>query len=260
MEATNSSPTRNVFSIILFAFGLIGIYYLYQYLFGPKSGTSFTLIGKMISSNVDKPITITSDNLPGLFEGGEFSISSWFYITNWSYRAGLPKSIINIGGPNFDTLRIYLGGYKPKLNIRLHTLEGNDMNQESLNMTSQASLFTTLQTDSGLIDSTQLCDLPEVELQRWVNVTVAVNGRTVDVYLNGKLSRSCVLPKIFKVDAGGYSAKLLTYGGFGGKIAQTFMYDAALNPEQVYTNYMRGPEPITNIGDWFASFFAPTVN
>ena len=125
MEATNSSPTRNVFSIILFAFGLIGIYYLYQYLFGPKSGTSFTLIGKMISSNVDKPITITSDNLPGLFEGGEFSISSWFYITNWSYRAGLPKSIINIGGPNFDTLRIYLGGYKPKLNIRLHTLEGN---------------------------------------------------------------------------------------------------------------------------------------
>ena len=153
-----------------------------------------------------------------------------------------------------------MGGHKPKLNIRFHTLEGNDFNQESLNMASQISTFSTLQTDSGLIDSPQLCDLPEIDLQRWVNITVAVNGRTVDVYLNGKLSRSCVLPKTFKVDAGGYSANLLTYGGFGGQIAQTYMYDAALNPEQVYTNYMKGPEPITNIGDWFASFFTPTVN
>jgi len=79
------------------------------------------------------------------------------------------------------------------------------------------------------------------------------------VYLNGKLSRSCVLPKMFKVDAGGYSAHLLAYGGFGGQISLTTMYDAALNPEQVYTNYMRGPEPITNIGEWFASFFTPSV-
>ena len=72
MESTNSSPTGKVFAVILFAFGLIGIYYLYQYLFGPKTGTSFTLIGKMMSANVDKQITITSDNLPGIFEGGEF--------------------------------------------------------------------------------------------------------------------------------------------------------------------------------------------
>ncbi len=38
------------------------------------------------------------------------------------------------------------------------------------------------------------------------------------------------------------------------------MYDAALNPEAVYKNYMAGPEPITNIGQWFSSFFAPGVS
>jgi hypothetical protein len=105
-----------------------------------------------------------------------------------------------------------------------------------------------------------MCDLPEIELQRWVCITVAVNGKTVDVYYDGKLARSCVLPTFYKVDASGYSAKLLGYGGFGGQISRTTMYDVALNPEQVYKIYMAGPEPITSIGDWFSSFFAPGIN
>jgi hypothetical protein len=38
------------------------------------------------------------------------------------------------------------------------------------------------------------------------------------------------------------------------------MYDAALNPERVYKQYMAGPEPINSLSDWFASFFQPTIN
>jgi hypothetical protein len=269
MEANNSSsPLGRLVPVLLILAGLIGLYYLYQYLFGPKTGNSYALITSNTPANIDpaKPITITSDKLPALFEGGEFTISTWIYVNNWSYRTGFAKSIISIGGPNFDTIRIYLGGYKPKLNIRLHTRDSNvasgvaDMTSESLSKGTQNATFNILQTDSGLTDSSQLCDLPEIELQRWVNITVAVNGRTVDVYLNGKLARSCVLPKMFKVDAGGYSANLLAYGGFGGILSTTTMYDAALNPEQVYKNYMSGPEPITNIGQWFASFFAPSID
>jgi hypothetical protein len=131
---------------------------------------------------------------------------------------------------------------------------------ESLDKATQNAVFNILQTDSGLLDSSPLCDLPEIDLQRWVNITIAANGRTVDVYLDGKLARSCVLPSFFKVDAGGYSAYLLSYGGFGGQIANVSMYDAALNPEQVYKNYMAGPQPITNLGDWIKSFFAPGVS
>jgi hypothetical protein len=101
--------------------------------------------------------------------------------------------------------------------------------------------------------------LPQLELQRWINITVAVNGRTVDVYFDGKLARSCVLPSFYKVDAGGYSANLLAYGGFGGEIATTTMYNTALNPEAVYRNYMAGPEPITNILTWLQSFFTPSA-
>jgi hypothetical protein len=264
----SSSPVTRLIPVLIVLAGLIGLYYLYQYLFGPKTGNSYPLITSTTSANIDpsKPITITSDKLPSLFEGGEFTISTWIYINNWSYRAGFAKSIISVGGPNFDTIRIYLGGYKPKVNIRLHTRDSHnvtsssDMTTESLSKATQNATFNILQVDSGLTDSSQICDLPEIDLQKWVNLTVAVSGKTVDVYLDGKLARSCVLPKLFKVDAGGYSANLLSYGGFGGQISTTTMYDAALNPEQVYTNYMAGPEPITNLWQWFSSFFAANVN
>ena len=80
------------------------------------------------------------------------------------------------------------------------------------------------------------------------------------MYYDGKLARSCVVPSFYKVDAGGYSANLLAYGGFGGEISTTTMYDSALNPEQVYKQYMAGPQPITNIVSWFSSFFTPGID
>lgn len=265
----NSTPFDKIFSYLLLALALIGLYYLYQYLFGPSTSVRYDLLTKTMSATMDpsSPMIITADKLPPLYEGGEFSVSTWVYINNWSYRAGFNKSILSVGGPNFDTIRVYLGGNKPKLMVRFHTRErgavtnGAPTDQgmaatESLDKANQAATFTQMQTDSALLDSgTSICDLPEIELQRWVNITVAVNGRTVDVYQDGKLARSCVLPHLYKVDAGGYSANLLGYGGFGGLIATTAMYDAALNPEAAYKNYMAGPESITNVVDWFRSFF-----
>jgi hypothetical protein len=273
----NSSPIEKIFPVLLIFIGLVALYYLYQYLFGPKTSNVYTLIQNTQNANIDpsKPITITSDKLPVLYEGGEFTISTWIYVNNWSYRQGFNKSILSIGGPNFDTIRIYLGGYKPKLSIRLQTKENSGVNNtipsaatstfgvnqiDSLDKGTQNAIFNILQTENSLLETSPLCDLPEIDLQRWVNISVSVSGKTVDVYYDGKLARSCVLPSFFKVDAGGYSANLLAYGGFGGEISTTTMYDSALNPEQVYKNYMGGPEPITNIFSWISSFFTPGIS
>ncbi len=281
--ANNSSPLGKTIPVLLIFAGLIALYYLYMYLFGPRSKNAYTLISKTQTASIDpsKPITITSDKLPSIYEGGQFSVSTWVYINNWSYRSGFNKSIVSIGGPNFDTIRIYLGGYKPSLSVRLQTRESSGVNNTvptgatglniniggmssspspsnsmSLDKATQNATFNILQPDSGLLDSSPMCDLPDIDLQRWVNITVSVDGKTVDVYLDGKLARSCVLPSFYKVDAGGYSAYLLSYGGFGGQISTTTMYDAALNPEEVYKNYMAGPEPITSFTGWISSFFS----
>lgn len=267
----SSSPIGKLFGalvpLLIVIGGIVALYFFYQYLFGPVTQHCMTLISTTQDANVDqaKPLTFNSTELPAIYEGGEFTVSTWIYINNWSYRAGFNKHIFSLGGPNFDTIRIYLGGMKPSLQVRLQTRDAStiysssDTPSESLSKLTLNSVFGILQTHSGILDSSPLCDLPEVELQRWINITVAVNARTVDVYLDGKLARSCVLPSFYKVDAGSYSATMLAYGGFGGHIANTSVCDAALNPEQVYKNYMAGPQPITNIIDWFKSFFAPST-
>lgn len=270
--------TTRFFQIVIVILGLVGLFYLYRYLFGAGAMSSTTLLGPKTNAQVEPTgaITISSSNMPGLYEGGEFSISMWVYVQNWSYRQGRNKHILSIGGNTFDTIRMYLGGNKPQLHIRLHTptdatpasSAGGAQNSglipsDRLDKAAQNALFTQLDTASGLLDSAnQLCDLPELDMQRWVQVTVAVNGKTCDVYLDGKLARSCVLPTHFKVDGGGYNATLLGFGGFGGYIAGVSMYNYAVSPDQVYKSYMAGPAPINDLGAYLQSFFQPqsTIN
>jgi hypothetical protein len=51
--------------------------------------------------------------------------------------------------------------------------------------------------DDDLLDVQPGCDI-EIDLQRWTQVTVVINGRTCDVYMDGKLARSCVLPHLLQ--------------------------------------------------------------
>lgn len=271
---TNSSPVARAIPILLFFVGLLGIYYLYQYLFGASTGNEFVLLSEEKAADTvpAKPIVVAADKLPLIYEGGEFTVSTWFYVSNWNHRANRNKAIFRLGGSSFDTLRIYLGGRKPKLHVRIQTKEAGASPATTsistpedpgmdLKVATLSTVFDQLQTDSGLLDGpSPMCDLPEIDLQRWVNLVVAVNGKTVDVYLDGKLVRSCVLPSFYKVDAAGYSAHLFPNGGFGGFMAGTRMYDAALNPDTVYRNYIAGPQAITTLGDWIRSLFKFGVN
>ena len=269
MDAAGTRVVNIIITVLL----LVGLYYLYQYLFTNSTASASSLLGPKTNAQTEpaKPIIIPASNLPGLYEGGEFSVSMWVYVQNWNYRMGMNKHILSIGGSSFDTLRIYLGGNKPQFRVRVHTHTqgqvapghgGHDDDAapsppDNLSALTKQSLYSQLETDSGLLDSTPLCDLPEIDMQRWVQLTVALNGKTVDVYLDGKLARSCVLPTFYKVDKGGYNATLLAYGGYGGYISAVNMYSYARSPDQVYREYMAGPSPIGDFGTYIKSFFEP---
>ena len=271
-SSSQSILTRLIPVFIVFA-GLIGLYFLYQYLFGPKQNNAYPLITSIQSARTpaDKPLIFSTGQLAPLYEGGEFTISTWIYITDWHHRANRYKAILRIGGKtdqsssaatNFDTIRMYLGAVTPTLHVRLDS-KNRDVSStdkgDSLDTSTYTMTYDNVQTGSGLLDSTRTCDIREIPMQRWVNIAVAVNGKTVDVYIDGKLSRSCVLPNPFKVDSSGYTGVALEKEGFGGQIANMIMYDTALNPEVIYKNYMAGPEPITSIGGLLGSFFAPNI-
>jgi hypothetical protein len=279
--------SQGIIQIVVIILAIVAIYQLYKYLYGGITNRTITLIQGNKNANVDPstPVSIPQSSLPSLHEGGEFTVSFWMYVNNWNYRAGRNKHIISIGGyskSSYDTIRIYLGANKNTLKVRLHThgadktpqgtqstlgissnatsistvpAAGDTVNTERLDKANQANMFTQLQMDGGLDDGSSMCDLPEIDMQRWVHITVAVSGRTVDVYMDGKLARSCVLPSFYKVDPSGYTATLLGYGGFGGLIANATMSDYAHSPDEIYRNYMQGPESVGDFLDYLKSFF-----
>jgi hypothetical protein len=114
------------------------------------------------------------------------------------------------------------------------------------------SAYTSLFTNGkGLNDfmntvNYPVCDLPEFDLQRWVNVTVVVNGRVCDVYLDGKLSRSCMMNNIIQFpkttsSAGGMQVDTCQFGGFGGALSRVQLFSYAITPDRAWSMYQAGP-------------------
>lgn len=288
----NPAAVKRGVQVILVVLGIIGLYYLYRYLFASTQPSYSTLLSNSQSATTSpsSPITIPAANMTPLYEGGTFTLSTWIYLNNWNYRLGMNKHILSIGGNTFDTIRMYLSPFTTQLNVRLQTSETSAVPpgstavltvpsantiiptstaapasppsqsqsgpaatlpstmSDNLLASNAVNLFSTLQTNTELTTNMNICDLPYVDMQRWVNITVSVDGRTCDVYMDGKLARSCVLPSFYKVDVG-YSASLLNYGGFGGYMGNTILNGKALNPADIYALYNAGPTSSSFFGN-----------
>ena len=52
----------------------------------------------------------------------------------------------------------------------------------------------TLTVSVSYAGGVQTCSVNQVPIQTWTNIIVVQNGKALDVYLDGKLTRTCVLP------------------------------------------------------------------
>ena len=259
MDSTlNSFPAaRSIGGIVVVILGAVALYYLYKYIYGVQGLTSQSVITTAIPGNTKTKPALYS--IPPIYEGGEYSVSFWVYVTGFKDQAGLNKHILEIRGIDYSTLAVGLGAHKNKLMVRVNTAGSTPLSgRTSLSTTDVANLFKTTQVPSGLLEQDmELCDLPEVDLQRWVCFSVVLNGRTCDLYMDGKLARSCVLPGPYKVDPKGYQMKLLDFDGIDGFLSDVTCYQYALNPDQAYRIYMAGPSDTAASGflGWLKSIF-----
>jgi hypothetical protein len=116
--------------------------------------------------------------------------------------------------------------------------------------------------DDTILDATPTCDLPEIDMQRWTHLGVVLSGRMIDVYLDGKLSRSCITKSYYKVDPTGVNLKMLqkpnTDGenGFDGHISNVSLSNFPLTPSEIYRIYANGPfGTSTDVFTWTSSLF-----
>jgi len=96
------------------------------------------------------------------------------------------------------------------------------------------------------------CTIRNIPVQKWIHLVVSIHGRVIDLYLNGKLVRSClsadvpnisglsstsdvkVAPTIPKTDGNG------NITGFNGYHAKFEYYPEAIDPQTVYYLYRSG--------------------
>jgi hypothetical protein len=192
--------------------------------------------------------------VPQIYPGGEYSVSTWIYVTNWGANGSVGKNkpflTLSGGGGSYYTMIMYLGQRINKLGIRVSydtSSSSTVINESDLPKIVQG---TPAYSDT---DGMPMCDIESVDLQRWVNITVVMIGKTVDVYVDGKLSRSSVLPGAFKADGEVPTLTLGSPDGFGGLIGMTRAANVAYTPDRIYANYQQGP-----FSDWSLSSLDPS--
>ena len=94
-DSAASSTATMLIQIVIVILGLVGLYYLYIYLFASSTASLVALSKKSNAATVGGTtgIIIPSNNMPAIYQGGEFSVSTWINVTNWGYQNGVNKSI-----------------------------------------------------------------------------------------------------------------------------------------------------------------------
>ena len=52
------------------------------------------------------------------------------------------------------------------------------------------------------IDTPNMCSIDNIPIQKWVNLMISVYSRTMDIYLDGKLVNSYILPGTYTLSSG----------------------------------------------------------
>jgi hypothetical protein len=197
------------------AIGVVAIvllYIIWQYL-----TDSYTQIGNMQKGSIKT--TLPASTLPPNNNPSNFSISLWFYVTNWSCGT-VAKEMFKIkGGSNgaTDNFVIKLGACQNDLDVvtKVNSASG------------------------GTMDS--VCHVTNVPIQRWVCLIVSIYGRTLDIYLDGKLVRTCVLPSVSIALANqSQLTNIEIGGGFDGFITSIRYKAQPVNPQEAWNTYTDG--------------------
>ena len=276
-QAVNSIPGGGIIGKLIFAIlAFVALYYLYQFLFGATGLEGKQVINTILPASPSTALVTSGKDLPAFYEGGEYTVNAWIYINDYSFNQGHNKHILQLGGDSFSTLLVYLGPYKNSLHVRVHTKENtstvqpaspNPSAEDSSDLLTAdfvKSRFTSIENESSLYNPTRPCDIPSVDMQKWIQVTVTLNNKICDVYVDGKLARSCILSSFFKVDRNNLRLSLVDYRGFGGFISNVSSYNYSLNPEEVWRMYMAGPGTQYTFWEYIGAMFDPkafnTVN
>lgn len=210
--------TRIVFVLIIFVI----IYYLLSWFFETSVQLASVRSGKKIKEiEAEKTLTKKSN----------FAYSIWFNIGNWSGNTeyGLYKPLFRKGG-NANTVITQTPEQESNvlINARFEKYQ-NDL-------TFQIAYENP--NGTGLLYHD--CKIVNVPLQKWVNVIISINTKVIDLYMNGKLAKTCIMPNPPFLGNTQEKLFLTPSNGFSGETANFRFFPDSLNPQESWNVYKSG--------------------
>tara|TARA_B100001057_G_scaffold488674_1_gene573503 strand:- start:44 stop:733 length:690 start_codon:yes stop_codon:yes gene_type:complete len=193
--------------VVLGVIVVLILYVLYLYYFGDSSKK--VLVGMHDAQN---EVIVSGGSMPP-GASSDYTFSIWVFVANWNYNIGKKKPIFIRGNGQADD-------DCPRMEF--------DSNLNNIDVT--VSVFNS---------QPKTCTLENVPLQRWTNIIMTINNRALDLYLDGKLIRTCYLDNVPKIIPGANLA-LTPSGGFKGNTAKFQYLSRAINPREAYTIYKEG--------------------
>jgi hypothetical protein len=223
------SPLSIVITVVI----IVLIFMLLRYVFSDPY-TLQNIQSAQTSSTIDATSLATNGtNTPS----SNFAYSVWFYIDDWNYKYGEPKVIFGrMGAPSGQGTGSIPGinGIDPCPAVVLGAVENNI--SVSIGCYPGADEQPTTSGGNTVVST---CSIANIPIQKWVNLIISVYGRSMDLYIDGKLVRTCLLPGVASVNNNA-NIYVTPAGGFDGWTSKLQYYPNSLNPQEAWNIYTQG--------------------
>tara|TARA_Y100000816_G_scaffold124284_1_gene87389 strand:- start:604 stop:1341 length:738 start_codon:yes stop_codon:yes gene_type:complete len=212
-------PSKFIYLIII----LIVLYYLISW---------YTSTSTSLSKRTSTDIQTIQPGKKTYTSGHSYAYSIWFNITDWTHQFGNDKIIFikrssalgDIGATYDDAaaedvLVVSLAAYENNLHILVP--------------------YKKTETDRA----THKCIIYGIPIQKWVNIILSFDQKVLDVYMDGKLVKTCIMPKVPDKETSASSHNLYlspTDATFKGEISNFKFFKSSLNPQEAWQLYKEG--------------------
>jgi hypothetical protein len=153
-------------------------------------------------------------------EGLEFTWSVWIFINNLQTNEGIYKHIFSKGNSDLQEDGLIQPNNAPGLYIAPNT-----------------NALVLLMNTYNVIN--EEVTIPDIPLNKWVNVIIRCQSSTLDIYINGTIARSVNLIGVPKQNYGDVFVAM--NGGFNGYISNLWYYNYALGTSAIQNLVSGGP-------------------
>lgn len=162
-------------------------------------------------------------------DGLELTWSVWLYIDNIGDNTNKHRHIFHKGNLNIQNDEDNNGINFP------NNAPGMYIKPNSNDLLVIVNSFSTIREDVVV---------KGIPLSKWVNIMVRVQGRNVDIYVNGMIVTRHILKHVMKQN---YGDVYINYnGGFSGFISDLRYFNYAINIPEINSIMRRGPDLKTN--------------